>query len=309
MHEIAAIVDEQVPQRRDSEHPFDNVAFQGFLQEEFPELVGQVATATRPGVSAQPDEMEAWESAVVQQRKQRRGFEGDWDYLIRLLYEECFSINQNPGVGEPATMHGVAGHTPSGLVSHFFSGNSTGGASISTEVQKDFSGASLQEAVHSLQGKLTNRQIEGFLDVVQMCTSRNDVLIQVHRMGYSGSDVIELVRNGQYGKIFDSIGYRLLAMFKAEPTMLEPIQDLRLKEMLNFRTDRVVSKARFIVKLWGYCQSLLYENGAYRYIGESGVREVLTNLLFCRTHPELQCFFRYLSPSGYINDWMGLRNL
>src|SRR3989339_895579 len=75
-------------------HPLDDPEFRAFVQREFPERAERIAEMAKPTVSNNPNELESWEARHILQRKQRLEFEGDFDYLIRLLYEEMFSVNQ-----------------------------------------------------------------------------------------------------------------------------------------------------------------------------------------------------------------------
>src|SRR3990167_9511385 len=74
-------------------HPFDHPPFRAYLEAEFPDLTQRIDTAHRPTISVQPDELEAWEVEQILLRRKRASFETDYAYLMRLLYEETFSVN------------------------------------------------------------------------------------------------------------------------------------------------------------------------------------------------------------------------
>lgn len=101
-------------------HPFHEPGFRAYLDATFPDFVESVDTATRPSISDKPDELEHWESERILARKSRRSYESAEMYLRRLLYEETFSVNQNPGSLQ--SFRGSYGMTPGGLISHYYWG-------------------------------------------------------------------------------------------------------------------------------------------------------------------------------------------
>jgi hypothetical protein len=99
-------------------HPFDIPDFRSYLVAVAPEYAELVATANRPDISDQPDELERWEAGCILARKAKFDYEPNELYLRHLLYEETFSVNQNPVSAQ--SFRGSHGMTPGGLISHCY---------------------------------------------------------------------------------------------------------------------------------------------------------------------------------------------
>lgn len=291
-------------------HAFDRPEFIEFFETEAPVFLDRIQEAVRPGQSSHADELEKWEGAWILKRKDIKGSEDKLQYLIRLLYEEFFSVNQNPGKNPPE-FNGSYGMTPGGLISHFYSPIQIDNQSVKSVVELPFQGKTLREAIDSLT---TSDDLEGrkqrssFVGLVYENTYENDSFNTLGRMRMRDS-MDKAFRDEEfvYLKEMDSLGYRLLAMLKAEPEMIEPVADQKLLE--RFGVKRAISRAEFIVKIWGlFSRDVFTKNSTYRHMDEGEAKEVISYLLTVRTHPELQIFFKYLSPSGYVNDWLNSDN-
>jgi len=63
------------------------------------------------------------------------------------------------------------------------------------------------------------------------------------------------------------------------------------------------TKADLIHRAWGKSRALLTPDGHYRSDSNTHeVRAALADLAALRMHPDMQIFYEYLSPSGYINN-------
>lgn len=113
----------------------------------------------------------------------------------------------------------------------------------------------------------------------------------------------------QISRKIDTYGFRLIALLRDTPVLLEPLTDERLLKLIGWRQPP--TKVEAIVALWhklGQAPGPLFtEEGDYKCEPfESGFRpdakflEALELLLYIRTLPELQVIYRHLSPSGYL---------
>ncbi len=282
-------------------HAFADPDFQAFLRQKFPEVTADYNRLTFPALSNNPEELESWEVEQIRKRKARKPqLESELRYLSRLLYEEFFSVDQNPDARSPILFQGVAGMTPGGLISHFYSSASINSASVESVVSVKPKGNTLSEAVAMINDF---RQANQLIDVVVECTY--PLRIGVSSVGRPplGSIHRILSTGGKYRQEFDSVGFRLIRMLVETPEMMELIQDIELRKMVNPRyPDRPISRAIMIIRLWEHSQRLLTEYGTFADPKNPEVKKVLQDLLFARAHPELQIFFKYFSPSGYINQ-------
>lgn len=290
----------EAPLYQDS-HPFEDRGFREFLQREFPDLTIDFAQVQLPGISVHPDELELWEVDQIKQRKSRKPpWESELRYLSRLLYEEFFSVDQNPGMPTPVIFRGVAGITPGGLISHFYSPNSIGGATLENVVLAAPKTSTLGEAVRTDPDFHNWRNL---INTAVECTWPT-IIGRANMFRPNFASIERKISLGQpYPEQLDSVGYRLIRMLVEMPAMMDPIEDVELRKMVNPRfPERPMSKIVFIRKLWEHSQPLLTDSGTYDDPNKPEVKKILRDLLIARTHPELQIFFRYFSPSGYINQ-------
>ncbi|OGG30534.1 hypothetical protein A3A63_02885 [Candidatus Gottesmanbacteria bacterium RIFCSPLOWO2_01_FULL_46_9] len=85
---------------------------------------------------------------------------------------------------------------------------------------------------------------------------------------------------------------------------MEEIQDSALKELLHIKGDMPLTRAGYVVEAWHHFQRFFNDWGFFKDRDENGMKDLVQQFLTIRTHPEMQVFFTYLSPSGYINSWL-----
>lgn len=268
---------------------------------------------SRPQMSEYPDDLERWEVEQIRKRQQRFATETDLSYLERFLYEEFFSVNQTPNLNSPEMMQGMPGMTVGGLVSHFYDETVLNGIPLKDILDLPFFGKQMHEAVASLHASVStnyNSLVAKFVQRVELLSTRNDTDFRKPRSilpaQRPGNTVLADIYKGDSGyqekyPELDSIGYRLLALLKAEPTFMELVQDKRLLELVGISENQKISRAAFFVRAWKYFQSL--------FKPEANKKELLAKMLRIRIYPEMQIFFRYMSPSGIINEWVGQKGL
>jgi hypothetical protein len=89
-------------------------------------------------------------------------------------------------------------------------------------------------------------------------------------------------------------------MLHVVPAMVEPVADKELQAKFVKR-DQPIPRAELIVRAWHRSQALV-SDGHFTSADTPEVLKALKDLLALRTHPEMQVFFKFLSPSGYINQ-------
>lgn len=287
----------------DTTHPFDKPEFVDFIHREFPGFKGDLQTANRPAISDHPDDLEEWESARILKRKAKmEGVESDPAYLARLLYEEFFSVNQAPGSFSTPMFKGMPGMTPGGMISHFYMDGSINGFKTADLVTSPLNGARLIDAVQELKD-IDLKKARALISIAAESTwpVRVGQTFHYRPFNWRTEDQI-MLGNGNYPPDLDSVGYRLLTMLSMNPEMLEPV-DSELLAMFgtNFKNSQM-SRASFIIFFWHRCQTLMSPQGTYVGMDDEKARKTVEELLVARTHPDLQVFFKYLSPSGYINE-------
>lgn len=118
-----------------------------------------------------------------------------------------------------------------------------------------------------------------------------------YRARYTTRDLMIILEQGNWGQFFDSTGinatgYRLLQMLHFAKEMTQPIQE----ETEEFSGSRI----KLIGNAWTDAQPLL-PGGSYTSNRSPELDSALAKLLRLRLQPDMQIFFEYLSPSGYIN--------
>jgi hypothetical protein len=300
--------------KTDTTHAFDREAFLIFLHNQFPDLAQQIADAVRPQMSSSPDELEMWESTRILKRKDRFSNETDWAYLIRLLYEEMFAVNQAPNMTNPPMMGGVPGLTIGGLVSHFYRSRLQNGILISQILDYNFSGRTMHQAINAIkesdamQTDSPLRHLRMFMQSVQYLSQRNDssplMNWEVLRSGPI-SDQVMIGKSDSYKNRYpelDSVGYRLLALLKKEPSFQVMVQDKDLQKLVGVDETRDINRAELLVVAWHYFQRIFKVVGVGITDPTDEVRELVKKMLVFRTHREMAIYFKYFSPSGYLNE-------
>lgn len=278
-------------------HAFDNPEFREFLNTAFPQYAERLDDVARPGLSASPDELEQWEAERILARKQPFNHESHRLYLHRLLYEEAFSVNQKPGLDPPETIYGVAGMTPGGLISHRypeydFSALTVGQAATLPEVEAvTFSDAVKQ--INERDWKMAHQ----FIDMATQIVRPEPLGFPMRR----NSLLAQKILTGQTVSVeYETIAFRLLKMLHTAPEMLESVHDKAL-QLRFMQADYDLPRAQLLQWAWGRSQPIL-PDGYYTSAETPEVKTAVDNLFALRTHPEMQVFFRHLSPSGYMND-------
>lgn len=276
-------------------HAFDLPEFREYFDAEFPAYAEALDEANRPIVSEQPDELETWEAEQITARKTWRPSESPAMYLRRLLYEETFSVNQNPGLTGPS-FSGSAGLTPGGLISHFYQEGSYSGltmADIATRPELD------EETLGQALMRLGPERRSGASDLFAVV----GYMTNPDRFGrFINPDLVGRYARGeiQPPAECDTIGYRLLRMLHVTTEMLEPVADKDLQaRFVNHAHE--LPRAELIIRAWHRSQALV-PDGSFTTTTNPEINAALDNLLTLRTHPEAQVFYEYLSPSGYINS-------
>lgn len=290
-------------------HPYDDPSLTAQLTDLVPDFRELTTYSVRPKLSDHPDDFEVWESTVILQRSARMSDESARQYLQRWLYEGAFSVQQFPyGAVKDMAPHNwsqLGGMTTGGLLSHYYLGGDRWGETMNILVEDvDWTGNDLQDVYRELQKEGAGKEIlkNVLFPLIQMYGQRMQ-----DRISLDGVVSYKDILDGSYRKVapmLDSISLRLLQMLQASPEMRAEVKDDELVERFtqkdHHRSGRP-NKAELLLRTWTASQPLLTPEGTYNKSEDPEVLKVLNDLLYFRTHPETQVFFRYLSPSGYIN--------
>ena len=287
----------------DTVHPFDKPDFIEWIDSEFFGYGELAASSQKPRLSNNPDQLETWEAAQVLKRKRLFGDQSNMHYLMRLLYEEAFSVDQNPGmqVNVPV-FQGSFGLVPGGLISHYMDRQTF-------DLEKALSlfqaSANTREAVKAIP-RLPLDQ-EQVLHTIIRCSQRVDAE-QLAMLELTSPERVRhlchrlLNTDHPYEELYDVRGHRLLAMLHATPEMTAPLQDESILVDYPTTPANMPSRAYILQRYWSYFSRTLMAEHYFREPDDDGVRDAIEELLRFRTHPEMQIFFKYLSPSGYLNE-------
>jgi len=295
--------------RGDSVHPFDNPDLRAFYETTFPEEFVKLEDAERPGVSDDASDFELWEATEIAKRRQRMEPPEylDRDYAQRTLYEECFSVNQFPSQSNrfPALPH-ETGMTPGGLLSHYYLANGYGDYDIPQILELGLSGDNFGEAIERWQSETDADWIQTSDLVASLMYMYGQRQAMSGLAGSFGSEYGDLARKlaagegaGKYLEELDTISFRLIRMLAETPEMMEPVQDEELVRKFSRYGVIEMPRAALLQEVWHSVQGLLTPRGTYNT--DDSTLGLMGDLLRVRLHPEMQVFFRYLSPSGYIN--------
>lgn len=256
----------------------------------------------RPKLSDNPDELEQKEAYWRKQRQQLYLGEDPLKYVIRLLYEDCFSVNQQVGSMNPSSFHGSFGLTTGGLLSHYLSPGASSFLDIFTLTEMYGDAETLAEAIQILEREnVAPSTMNQFFNAVDAHTKgSNTALIPTrsHLPHNSFLEVIEQAMDGKQGyeEIVDTIVSRMVGLIR-ELHLQQPLQQ---DPLVDDWQDQ--SKAEVIYSAWHAAQVVINrETGTFKSIFDPGVLGTVELLLKIRTHPELQFFFEYYSPSGHLN--------
>lgn len=282
-------------------HPLSLQATRELVATDFPQYAEALNAITLPTISQHPDELEAWEvDQIVRHRAQPTATDQRLA-LYRWLYEESFGVNQNPGVANPPQLHGSLGMTPGGLISHGYPNVvSYGGHSIPQVArltaleQSTVSGAMRQ--LLEVQGGTARGELTAVAGMVQHITRG--------RAPSSTGEIFEVARSlsedTPHDERYDTVGYRFLKMLHAAPEMTEVVQDKELQARFVMH-DANLTRAELLTRAWRDANRRLPgDSFPTEYTDE--VAGATEQLLALRTHPEMQIFYTYASPSGYVNE-------
>lgn len=229
---------------------------------------------------------------------------GSGNYLLRTLYEECFSINQNTNQQPPPTHQESAGMTTGGLVSHYYL-DGVDQASIEEISSYDFDRTSPQAAVASL----TDTKQKELLMEMAVNASFSNLPFKQRATATKFSSLRSLPRVINSNQPWkprpwtETSGFGLLNLLLSAPEFLAEVEDPKLLEIFDLRPDQKISRAHFLSLAWKRMSyNLIDSSGHFKLYDDGEIKEILAKLLRVRLHPEMQIFFKYFSPSGYINE-------
>lgn len=291
------------PTAETSPHPFEREDLLDIVRKYAPEYVERLKAVTRPQLSSNPSDMEKWEAEQIVRRKKLFYGESNFNYLVRVLYEETFSVNQFPEHPYKESN----GLTPGGLISHYLCMDTINGVGALDVAKYDLAKETLLEA---LKNEPDYRRKEALLRFASEIT-------YPWRLGFFnpiGSREFLIISRLDKFKPSDELetyGYRLLKMLKGTPELRQPIKDEGLRNFIGLHPSSEMALASGVSSIWhklGKAPGPLFtENGMYKVIFDDEkpsqeVIDALKNLLFVRTHPDLQVIYRYFSPSGYLTS-------
>jgi hypothetical protein len=247
--------------------------------------------------------MEKWEAEQIIRRKRQFYGESNFNYLVRVLYEETFSVNQFPACPHKESN----GLTPGGLISHYLCMDTIDGVGALDVAKFDLAGETLLEA---LQNEPDYRRRESILRHASEITYpwRLGFYNPIKSIEYR---IVAKLDNFKPSDELETYGYRLLKMLKGTPELRQPIKDEGLRSFIGLHPSSEMTLAAGVASIWAKIGKapgpLFTEDGAYKVVfnDEKPSREIveaLKNLLFVRTHPDLQVVYRYFSPSGYLGN-------
>jgi hypothetical protein len=258
-------------------HPLQDPDYEAFIDQLRVDH-DQLRQVMYPVTSANPDELELWEAEQITARQARHPYESDLVFFTRRLYEEAFSVNQFP----KQRFKGSAGVTVGGLVTHCF----------------------MRGSILAVDDRLGD--IAQWEELAQVNMHNALVAISQNRGEVVSGDlrqIISYISHGidrEYPEIF---GFRLLQLLHKVPEMSEiVIDESLLRRYFPDDHDVPVSRTELLYAAWGQSRSLLDDSGQYKHELDEEARAALVNLVALRTNPEMQLFFKYLSPSGYLNE-------
>lgn len=327
----------EVLQQTPPKHPFEVEPLLQLLNERFQITHEQIASVIKPHISSNPDDLEIWETQQIVGRREQYPNEPIIGYLVRMLYEESFSVDQNPNAWSLILHKSSAGLTPGGLLSHFAQ------LGPSEDLQKILStqptGNTLQRAyVNWMTDPATGviitdptriKEIESnfreLADAVIRITRSRDQGIGMDYFRINGFRILDHLKkyfrftekdenqektppeqSENENKVIpredlNSIGFRVIRLLASTPEFLNPVKDREFLTKLGVTHSTPLSVLQVQRMVWSRCQPLFGFVGSGRELGE--VEEnALRLLLEMRFHPEFQVFYRYFSPSGYFNE-------
>jgi len=286
----------------DTTHPLEQESIQSFVAEEFPEYADAIKEVDIPRLSNNPDPLEKWEAARLTKRRARKDWEeSDTEYLAKCLYEETYATNADAGKRMPAEQYGSCGITTGGLISHYLRDP----ISLQRMFEFDLDHPSFGACIRSFSSRRDRNQLINVVVTNSYPTNipPMDAINEIGRVEPALRRRFEKNPNAEYDEGFDALGFRLLKLLKAKLEFFEPIEDPRLRELCKIEGQDVeITKIKALLRLWRKLSSVLFAGGGYKSGKSDGFKEAVEELLFLRTHPEMQILYKYLSPSGHLNE-------
>lgn len=288
-------------------HYLDDEKVRAAIFENYPEISpDSLDSISKPKISNHPDELEAWE---VEQRSKRVAdlSESSNDQLRKMqmcLYEECFGVNSTPGVNKG--FRDSLAPTPGGILSHGAPRYIINKQSLETVSLLEFEGNTARDCVSSLKDFSDKEKLAYLLAEI----SAPAVLGSSSYMSSRGKNSIvdSLLRpNRQPPEDVTTWALRLIKMVKECPELSQTIQDPELKKLIGINPKIETNLINAWSVLWREMSGGLLEQNAsgpvnYKNPNEENTRLMIGRLLKIRLHPETQILFKYISPSGYLND-------
>lgn len=281
-------------------HPFEqNPELLDLVENFFPgkNYREQLLAATQPGISDNPDELEKWEAEVILRRKQKLPNDFAIAHLIRILYEETFSVRQFQG-----KQSGSEGMTLGGLLSHHYFRHKVDGVDLNTVLDLEITENTFKDEFERLVKNNDFKSLEKLVILVTETafTERYFTQGHAHRMRTN------LLRRRMYihSEMAENMGFRAIKVIHSNPTLLQKVTDKKLLEIprVDFETNLVY----LLHRLWGILGNspgvFFSEGGYYKYEATEELLTGLERLILFRINTQTQILYKYLSPSGYINN-------
>lgn len=299
----------------DSRHPLERIEVKDYIEKNFPEFAERFKSATKPRISSNPNLLEEWESARIIKGRDTRYLQSDTPLrnLVRGLYAESFSVSQSFTASDLShedkdeslnpmnkrQLNGSQGITLGGLVSHYTKPYEK--AEDFPEIPKE--ARDINEALDLLRKKDTPwMELQEFVKRIVEIYHRREGIRQGFERRMRDTTIRRVLEGDTYDNYIEIVGFRLLALFANNPSMLENVTDEALLTTYGYRPEAKISCAGMFARAWEHAASL-------NTFLESGNEELsdlekdgLNKLLFLRTHPEMQIFYKFFSPSGGINE-------
>lgn len=278
-------------------HPLDNPKVLKIIEQHAPELLEAIKTCTRQKMSEHPDELEKWETEAIIQRQRKYTYETDYGYVLRILYEELFSVNQWPGEDVKPFQESF-GMTAGGLISHFMSLDTINGLSMANP-----------RFLPQIDSIPFEQWIDADNHVQQVAVATlflHELSKDDYRMrGIHEHQLVGMMKKNKDSKraqLFHSLTFRLLQILTNYKEFVVPITNVELRKIMQIQSDKVVVYlGECIQSIWKSC-AFIVPNGHFVSETDDKNHHALKYLLFLRTHPELQILFRHYSASGLVNE-------
>jgi hypothetical protein len=270
-----------------------------FISQVDPSLQSLYEQAAKPGISSNPDQLEIWEAEQIQGRQQQLPGETATGYARRLLYEACFSTDQDPDMLSASRQPGIGAMTPGGLLSHFYHSFAQNRAASSIVGKHTLHQWSLKQALESIPDAGERNDL---LEGIQFYSQRDPLAPAAIRYSpFKFERAIVTETPDRESARLERTGYRLMQLFSAEPSMLDQVDPELYKQIIGKEPTAGVSKAEFLGLAWRTIQPIITPSGGITHGTDERVTEADRKLILLRSHPDMQVFFKYASPNGYIN--------